>query len=694
MSHNKYKINNQDWDKIVSQAFSPDMPEPKFSNSYYQRRQELERRVTMKQSHKAERRNKAGFAVLTACVAGMAGFAIYGGVNLYQIGKVAQQSENLSDFSVGSEVLLNAEEETESVNTIFQSQSLKSYGETSNEAFSFEIYFTCQEDEHTSNGGYYDVKSDWLPEDKTAFALTFQRVADVTKDFYKKFDNVLSYQAFQTSSDNEAYYLILDNMLQLYVHFSGTPYIATYYINDLSITGDEVQKLADNLYLEVSDTETAVLWTPESQEYSIEDMPYVQRIEFQCEENDYTANGGCYDLQLNWLPDGLELAGDNSPYYGKYHNFSDESDEHAMTPSFCRVEDVSQNFVVDVDYAVDRLEMELDSGEFKKQMVLITRDKGYSQLYVHFEGTPYVADYYIKGFTQEEAIQLADNMTLVETEEETAGIYQEAWTIDKQFADPSFISQLIAAEKNGLSESNIYCSEIMRADKNEWNLVHIGDTVNKSIQLDDVSVVENPDIQLTINDATLQSDFTGVTTNGIGLPEDFSGYLNEDGELYVSKTVTKVGNGLTSIDEFLGESVVKQYILKLDVTLTRTGESFEMDDEDYYDNHGLCFSMPLMSIVDNQIWCGDYIGGSLHMEHEPNFHSNSFFSFYTEHEHDHNGIYDLEVGESANCVLYYAVDEDQIGNLYISLFDTGEAILDLCDLSAPDFILLEPVSEH
>ena len=689
MSHNKYKINKQDWDNIVSQAFSPDMPEPKFSNSYYQRRQELERRVTMKQSRKAERRNKAGFAVLTACVAGMAGFAIYGGVNLYQIGKVAQQSE---DLSVGSEVLLVAEEETESVHSTSQSQSLKSFEEmSSDEAFSMEMYFTCQEDEHTRNGGYYDVKSDWLPGDETAFALMFQRVADVTKGFYKKFDNVFNYQTFLTSSGNDAYYLALDDMLQLYVHFSGTPYIATYYINDLSITGDEVQKLADNLYLEVSDTETAVLWTPESQEYSIEDMPYVQRIEFQCEENDYTANGGCYDLQLNWLPDGLELAGDNSPYCGKYHNFSDESDEHAMTPSFCRVKDVSQNFVTDVTFAVDRLEMELDSGEFKKKVVLITRDKGYSLLYVHFEGTPYVADYYIKGFTQEEAIQLADNMTLVETEEETAGIYQEVWTIDKQFADPNIIPQLIAEEKDGFSGRTI--------DKNEWNLVHVGDTVNESVQLDDVSVVENPDIQLTINNATLQSDFTGVTTNCIGLPEDFSKYLNENGELYASKTVTKAGNGMTSLDECLGESVVKQYILKLDVTLTRTGESFEIDDKDYYDDHGLCFIMPLMSIVDNQIWSGDYIGNNIEVEYEPNLRTNGFFSFYTEHEHDHNGIYDLEVGESANCVLYYAIDEDQIGNLYISLFDTDETILDLCDLTAPEEPIaeeprLEPISEH
>ena len=679
MSHNKYKINKQDWDNIVSQAFSPDMPEPKFSNSYYQRRQELERRVTMKQSRKAERRNKAGFAVLTACVAGMAGFAIYGGVNLYKIGKVAQQSENLSDFSVGSEVLLNAEEETESVNTIFQSQSLKSYGEISNEAFSFEIYFTCQEDEHTSNGGYYDVNSNWLPEDN---ALAFQRVADVTKDFYKEFDNVLSYQAFQTSSGNEAYYLILDNMLQLYVHFSGTPYIATYYINDLSVTGDEVQKLADNLYLEISDTETAVLWTPESQKYTIEDMPYVQRIEFQCEENDYTANGGCYDLQLNWLPDGLELAGDNSPYYGKYHNFSDKSDKHAITPDFCRIKDISQNFVEEIDYAVDRLETELDSGEFKKQVVLITRDRGYSKLYVHFKGTPYVANYYINGFTQEEAIKLADNMTLVETETETAGISQGAVTID--------VNAILESENVRIHELTI--------DKDNLNLVHVGDTVNKSEQLDGVSV-ENPDIQLTINDATLQSDFTGVTTNSIGLPEDFSRYLNENGELYVSKTVTKVGNGLTSIDEVVEESVAKRYILKLDVTLTRTGEGFEVSDENYYDDHGLCFNMPLMSIVDNQIWYADYMGSDLQVDYEPGFYSNSFFSFYTEHEHQKNGIYDLEVGESADCVFYYAIDEDQIGNVYISLFDTGETVLDLCDLTAPEEPIaeeprLEPISEH
>ncbi|MDE5738252.1 MAG: hypothetical protein K2H93_07800 [Oscillospiraceae bacterium] len=679
MSH-KHKINNQDWDNIVSRAFSPDMPEPKFSNSYYQRRQELERRVTMKQSRKAERRNKAGFAVLTACVAGMAGFAIYGGVNLYQIGKVAQQSENLSDFSVRSEVLLNAEPEEDTGFVLSVSENLKA----PEEAFSIDVNFICQEDEHTSNGGYYSVLyeevQEYIENVKNIIPI-FWRVINVEEPFHETLDNVLGYQDFITSSGNEAKYVVTtEEFSQLYVHFAGTPYISVIYMQ--GYTDEEVQKVADNCYLEVSETETENLWT---QGYTIEDMPYVQRIEFQCEENDYTANGGCYDLQLNWLPSGLELAEDG-PYYGKYHNFSDESDEHAMTPSFCRVEDVSQNFVVDIDYAVDRLEMELDSGEFKKQMVLITRDRGYSQLFVHFEGTPYIADYYINGFTQEEAIQLADNMTLVETEEETAGIYQEAWTIDKQFADSNIIPQLIA------TGADIYSSEMM-IDKNQLNLVHVGDTVNKSEQLDGVSV-EIPDIQLTINNATLQSDFTGVTTDCIGLPEDYSKYLNEDGEFYVSKIVTKVGNGLTSIDEIVEESVVKKYILKLDVTLTRTGEGSEIDEKDYYDDHGLCFNMSAISIVDNQIQCGDYMGNGLRVDYEPGFTSGGFFSFYTEHEHQKNGIYDLEVGESADCVLYYAIDEDQIGNLYISLFDTGEAVLDLCDLSAPDFILLEPVSEH
>ena len=144
----------------------------------------------------------------------------------------------------------------------------------------------------------------------------------------------------------------------------------------------------------------------------------------------------------------------------------------------------------------------------------------------------------------------------------------------------------------------------------------------------------------------------------------------------------------TTIDEIVEETEIQQYVLKLDLTLSRTDNE---NDEDWFEN-GLCFQSECFNINENGVIQDSLYDAAENVQigYEPQLGTEMFFSFATDHEHEKNGIYDLQPGESTDVTLYYTVDEDQIGNLYVNLFgdeatvNMGFAVLDLTDLTAPE----------
>ena len=680
-------ISKKEWETIISQAFSPDASEPDFSESYQRRKKDIlkqaddsaERSITMSKS-------RIGFAVLTACVAGMAGLAIYGGLNVYQMGRTVQSTE--SSFHPGA-VAEVAETEPETP------------------AHAYGVEFWCTENDYTANGGLYDIAFGYLPENlkydadnqsveedgiTRSLEYALLRVADVSKPFATDIEDAVSYEKFVTASGNDAVYVKTieedDNML--FVHFKDTPYVIVCSL--LEQEESEIQRFADDLYLTETDEENFCLWTGEDayteeesdipdtvsdeNKLSIEDMPYVERVEIQCAENDYTANGGYYELVCGWVPGNLELREDGA-YGGKYHDYTDEDSPYGITPSFGRVADVSEPYVQDVMYAAGRFETDLDSNNQPKHVILIDRDRGYDRLFVAFEGTPYVADYYINGMTQEEALKVAENMALIESDTERAGIVNSSYTIENQIGNVDYY----------ISKHDTVSDELL-VDWDNLHLVHVGDTVNKAAIWGDSEYHEYPDIQLTVNSASLQKTFDGITTDSIGQERDFSKYLDENGELHVNREKIKIGNGITTIDEVVEDIEIQQYVLKLDLTLFRTDNE---NDEDDFDN-GLCFQGACFTINENGVIQDSLYDGEegVQISREPQLGSDTFFSFATDHEHEKNGIYDLQPGESTDVTLYYTVDKDRIGNLYVNLFgneyttNMGMPVLDLTDLTAPE----------
>ncbi|MDE5753629.1 MAG: hypothetical protein K2H89_03680 [Oscillospiraceae bacterium] len=650
------KLTEKEFQEIVSRAFSPDLPEPKFSAKYYQHRQELERKVAMKDSKKsrkiyrAERTGKAGFALMTACVTGMAGLAIYSGIGIYNVGRTINsvdsvQQETQPDFAVGAEVQVPDTPDTPELQAELLEDSQDSQG-----LYDFQVEFQCEETDYTINGGYYDVVLGWVPDglefredgpygmkyhnyqdEADEHAITPEVVYQVRNSSMQFFENVsFAESVLETTFDkdpgigNEKRMVCVrrgQGFDRLYVHFKGTPYVAIYFIK--GFTDEEVEQFVETMVLVESDQRPVMFENEPS--------------DFRCflEENDYTLNGGIYELQLNWMPENshfMTLDQVDEKYYR-------EGTKIAQQTYFGRVlgtpDDLCQlaGIPKDAEENVVEVVFETESGITKH--MLWAREQGEeecrkSYLLVCFEGTPYYAEYGLLDFDQDDAEKFVDGMTLVETAMESAE--QEAILAD--------------AEISAQEVSDISVIDGM-------NTVSVGDVI----------AIPDSDIELQIRNASLQSDLTEVPTDVIGSPVIYKQYFDE-----TSMIVTRTKE---NEDGSIEREAIQQYILKLDVTLTKTGTSSANVE------NGMTFNMEYFSLEDGKIRTNTQDAIGRKVTHEPALScENGFFSFYTEHNHDKNGIYDLEAGESADVTVYYAIDEDMADSIYITILDGALGLYD------------------
>lgn len=350
-------------------------------------------------------------------------------------------------------------------------------------------------------------------------------------------------------------------------------------------------------------------------------------------------------LSYGWLPEELTCSED-----GKYRS---ETSDMAMTPLFWKLPSDTMTLSTMTEYVTGQETYTTKSGN---TVMYVQRDAGYDEMWVAFTDTLYVAQLYVNGMSEEETRQIAEHLTLVPAETETASIWDDA----KMNAEGVEITIPLQFEPENL------------------NLCNVGDTVALSGMDGDFSV--------TINRAALQDDFTGIKTDCIGLDADYRGYLDENGKITAKRSLIHYGDGINSLDEVISEETTTMQVLVLELTYTNEGA----------ESAGVGIFAPLFQLEDNHIVdmrVKDWDEGI-----EYNWETagelmadNSFFSFATQHGHEKNGIYDLAPGESATVQLAYLVDEDWLGNLYLDLvnpsgypaesIDAGCPILDLSDLT-------------
>ncbi|MBR0484717.1 MAG: hypothetical protein IJJ69_08090 [Oscillospiraceae bacterium] len=617
------------------------------------------------------KKSRIGFAGICTASIAIAGFALWGGVNIWQAGRQIPVQNQQNDFSPANAVEL-AETETITETELPADE----YGiSVEQDGDIVRLSIPVQE-----NDTLYEVKFGYVPDgleyredgpyalkyhnyenenDEHAITPSFCRVADPSEPYTAEYDTVYEVDKFKTSSGNSAVFLKKSRGWDmLFVQFEGTPYIEACFINGFSY--EEMHQFADEMYLEETDKEIGSLWKGEPDDSD----NFNYDVIFQCEEG--SDSMGDYKLAFGWTPEDLNYQTDNIGE-GAWNEIciAGENTEDTINTRrsvgyvLYRVEDVSQPFLWPEFDVANATNMETDSGN---EAVICTFDSSSAvdaRIYVHFKDTPYIAELVTRKLSEKEYLRLVNSLYLTESDEQYYTIYQA-----QEGTDDSILTGFCNPE--------------------QMNRIHVGD----SVTADNTS-----DIQLTVNSATLQKDFTGITTDCTGdkTAENYSKYLDTNGLLIAHRTEYATDENELE-NEIIREEDIQQYILKLDVTLTRNDENPE---KEWYDN-GLCFQAGVFSIEDdNSVRCSLYnIGHGTEIIHSPNLNSESFFAFYTPHEHEKNGIYDLQPHESADVTLYYAVDADQIGNLYISLFDGGIVtcsyiddgcpVLDLCDLTAPE----------
>ncbi|MDE7122107.1 MAG: hypothetical protein K2O42_08115 [Oscillospiraceae bacterium] len=645
------KLTEKEFQEIVSRAFSPDLPEPKFSAKYYQHRRELERKVAMKDSKKSrkndrpERTGKAGFALMTACVMGITGLAVYSGIGIYNVGRTIQsvdsvqsgQQETQPDFAVGAEVQADISDMQNAPELPIKLVEDSRYTEFPEDLYNFQVKFQCEETDYTANGGYYGVVWNWVPDglefredgpygmkyhnyqDETdEHAITPECVYQVRNSSMQFFENVnFTESVMETSFDSEKHMFCVrrgQGFDRLYVHFTGTPYVLTCFIN--GFTDEEVEKFVENMILVESE------YVP----IMFENEP----SDFRCflGENDYTLNGGAYALQLDWMPENSQfLTLDQEVDETSYTEGTKIAQQSYFGRVLGTVDDLFQLSGIPKNAEENVIEYVFDTESGITKHMLWAKEQeedGKSYLLVCFEGTPYYAEYGLLDFDWDDAEKFVEGMTLVEVDAEQAEWY--------------------AAERDNASVQEEL--ELIAGIADKINTVSVGDVV----------AIPDSDVELQIQSASLQSDLTEVPTDVIGSPVSYKQYFDETGMIV---TRTKENE-----DGSIERESIQQYILKLDVTLTKTGTSSANVE------NGMTFNMEYFSLEDGKIRTNSYDANGMRVTHDPALNSeNGFFSFYTEHNHDKNGIYDLKSGESADVTVYYAIDEDMADSIYITLLD-------------------------
>ncbi len=636
---------SNEWKKIVDDAFSSDEFHV-FSEKYNMKKhsmQSMRKGITMKKNNLIMNLTVAAAALTVVAVPTV----IYLGSNTTQ--QYAQVSDEEETSKLTSQV---EEKENDTIYNIefgwlpedFEYKNEESYTYFTNaineKVFMIASFIKNLSGEKTENGKALTVRDEYDTDDKTIDI----RYSD-------------NYVENSTNKDCTNYGRVAT------IYFKNTPYELELFVTD-DITKDDFRKIIENVRLVPSDTEIADIYTGEQvadTEVTItdgEDDGQVNEEIHQFAEDDIDYDT-IYNLEYGWLPEGLEYQEDESPYGRKFHNWSTDD---GMTPIFSRVPE-------GVTYYEDigNPEIEAAKGEwlldgktvsiyYRGTYIPDNPEHNFGRIaFIYFDNTPYVLQLYVTdGISEEDFKKIIDNVKLVPSDTETAGIYTQPQNEQEntEFTVGSYENMGIPVEDSTIAQ---VCEEVYEKNPDIWGNVSAKVT---GVRFDD--------------------DFNGLTTDGIGLKADYSEYLNTDGTLVenVRKWV-KFENGTET--EY-GTETVPISVMTVNITYTNNGTE-PVDDycvcptlQTKYD--GYFFRQRIYDIIKmqteistNNIDCIDtfrYLTAD-----------DMHFSFSCPKQSDKNNI-NIAPGESVEVTLAYIVEDNLRDNLYLSMNDNG--FVDLSDL--------------
>ena len=163
-----------------------------------------------------------------------------------------------------------------------------------------------------------------------------------------------------------------------------------------------------------------------------------------------------------------------------------------------------------------------------------------------FTGTKYAAQLYINQLSDEEVRQLAEGMTLTPADTETASVWDDSLNRE---------------------EGNGGYTVSYDIDKSRMQLYQVGESVQGT------AAYGYTGYTFSVEQASLQDNFDGITTDAIGMAADYSGYLDADGKITTVRSLVKLGDGVNTLDEVVKQENIQQKVLR--VTLRCTNNSSE-----------------------------------------------------------------------------------------------------------------------
>lgn len=369
-----------------------------------------------------------------------------------------------------------------------------------------------------------------------------------------------------------------------------------------------------------------------------------------------------YDLEYGWLPEGLEFQDQDSPYGGKFHNWTTED---GMTPIFTKVME-GVTYTEDTgnpEIATTKDEWLLDgktvSMYYRSTYIPDNQEHNFGRIaFIYFDNTPYVLKLYVTdGISEEDFKKIIDNVHLVPSEEETAYVY----TLEEEKILKEYEANNATSEN---AEFIVGSYDNLGTPADSFPIVQIGEPVQETYP-------EGwGEVSATVTGVHFSDNFDGIITDGIGWEADYSEYLNENGTLVENVRQWERYSGDQT--ETMESETVPVSVMTVNITYTNNGTT----PSDY------CVCPTLQTMYDGYFF-KRYIYNKIitamreatdNVHYSDTFHSletdDLHFSFSCTNQSNKNNI-SIAPGESVEVTLAYIVEDNLRDNLYLSMNDNG-----------------------
>lgn len=405
-------------------------------------------------------------------------------------------------------------------------------------------------------------------------------------------------------------------------------------------------QLADTETDDVIATQTVI--TPEEPTEEAEIAPIGMQLEkngeyqyiltFQPTEEEASDEQN-YDVEYTWLPDG---AYDDSERIGK----------HAFATAAGGTFD-SCYFRVDADTPMKEkvggiVQLDDVSNEEKTAYIFHRQNKDYSGLedtnnfgrvsWIQFTNTNFVVELFATDDISDDDLKsIIDGMKLIPSDTTTVG----TWF---QREESSGGSSDIGSDTTGKSID-------------DYNIVSIGDTVSDENGF-------GHSVEITVNDAWVQDDFDGITTDGCGWGADYSEYLADDGKIYETYQYGTLGDGINTLDEITDTETVQKKVIVLDLTYKNVGDEDICED---IENCKVSYNIFPRLLIAPEWDCNWRVkchkGDAVLMNHSK-IASEDFLSLESDNKSGKNGI-NIPAGGETHVRVSLIANADDLDDLYV-----------------------------